>query len=49
MKTEAEEWYFRLVNDSERFEKLRYIDAIEDYTTIIQESEKLLDLTPLCE
>ena len=31
-RTEAQEWYFRLVNDPNEFEKWRYIDAINDYT-----------------
>jgi hypothetical protein len=46
---EAEDWYFRLINDSDTFAKLRYLDAIDDYNTIIQESEKLLEITPLQE
>jgi hypothetical protein len=30
-RTEAQEWYFHLVNDPEYFEKCRYKDTINDY------------------
>ena len=46
MKTEVEEWFFRIINNSDTFEKLRFIDAIDDYTTMIDELEKLLEQTP---
>ena len=34
-RTESQEWCFRLMNDSEQFEKWRYIDTINDYNNII--------------
>jgi transposase len=35
------------MNDPEYFEKWRYKDTINDYKSIIEESQKLLELTPL--
>jgi hypothetical protein len=43
---EAQEWYYRLVNDPEYFERWRYIDTINDYKSIIARFEKLYDQTP---
>ena len=45
-RTEAQEWYFRLVNDPEQFEKERYMDTINDYNNLIAEFQKLYDNTP---
>jgi hypothetical protein len=44
-RTEAQEWCFRLMNDPEYFEKERYIDSINVYSSIIEEFEKLYDKT----
>ena len=46
-RSEVEKWYFRLVNDSEYFEKERYIDTVNDYNNIIEEFQKLYDQTPV--
>jgi hypothetical protein len=43
---EVQEWYFRLMNDPEYFEKWRYIDTINAYSSIIDEFQKLYDKTP---
>jgi transposase len=43
----VQDWYFRMINDPECFEKWRYKDTINDYKSIIEESQKLLELTPL--
>ena len=43
---EVQEWYFRLMNDPEYFEKWRYIDTINDYNNLIAEFQKLYDQTP---
>jgi hypothetical protein len=43
--SEAQEWYFRLMNDPEQFEKERYIDSINVYNSIIEEFQKLYDET----
>jgi hypothetical protein len=45
-RSEAEEWYFRLMNDPKQFEKERYIDSINVYNSIIEEFQKLYDKTP---
>jgi hypothetical protein len=29
--TEAQEWYFRLMNDPKQFEKFRFKDTIDDF------------------
>jgi hypothetical protein len=44
--SEAEEWYFRLMNDPKQFEKERYIDSINVYNSIIEEFQKLYDKIP---
>jgi hypothetical protein len=46
-RSEAEEWYFRLMNDPEQFEKERYIDSINVYDSIIEEFQKLYDEIPV--
>jgi hypothetical protein len=46
-RSEAEEWYFRLMNDPKQFEKERYIDSINVFNSIIEEFEKLYDKTPM--
>jgi hypothetical protein len=43
--TEAQEWYFRLMNDPKQFEKERYIDSINVYNSIIEEFQKLYEKT----
>lgn len=45
--SEAEQWYFRLMNDPEYFEKDRYIDSINMYSIIIEEFQKMYDKTPV--
>ena len=35
------EWYFRMMNDPDKWEKFRYTDAIYDYKNIVAELEKL--------
>jgi hypothetical protein len=40
--TEAQEWYFRLVNDPEQFEKEIYIDTINYYNNLIAELQKTI-------
>jgi hypothetical protein len=42
---EVQEWYFRLMNDPEYFERWRYTDNIEAYNSII-EFQKLYEQTP---
>ena len=44
--TEAQEWYFRLINNPCEFEKMRYIDSINVYNSVIEECQKLYDKTP---
>ena len=44
-RTETEQWYFRLLNDPNQFEKERYIDSINDYSSVIEEFQKLYDQT----
>jgi hypothetical protein len=44
---EAQEWYYRVMNDPEYWEKFRYIDTINDYNSIIEEFEKLYEQTPV--
>jgi hypothetical protein len=44
--TEAQEWYFRLMNDPKQFEKFRFKDTIDDYNMVIKEFEKLYEQTP---
>jgi hypothetical protein len=45
-RSEAQEWYFRLMNDPNYFENWRYIDTINDYSNIIEEFQKLYEQTP---
>ena len=45
-RTEAQEWYFRLMNDPNQFEKMRFIDNINVYSSVIEECQKLYDKTP---
>ena len=35
-RTEAQEWYFRLINNPYEFEKMRYIDSINVYNSVIE-------------
>jgi hypothetical protein len=44
--SEAQEWYFRLINDPNQFEKERFIDSINVYNSIIEEFQKLYKKTP---
>jgi hypothetical protein len=44
--SEAEEWYFRLMNDPKQFEKERYIDSINVFNSIIEQFQKLYEQTP---
>jgi hypothetical protein len=46
-RSEAEEWVYRLMNDSYEFEKFRYIDSINVYNSVIEECQKLYELTPV--
>jgi hypothetical protein len=43
---EVQEWVYRLMNDPYEFEKFRYIDSINDYSSVIEEYQKLYDETP---
>jgi hypothetical protein len=43
---EVQEWYYRLMNDPEYFERWRYTDNIDAYNNIIEEFEKLYEQTP---
>jgi hypothetical protein len=45
-RTEAQEWCFHLMNDPEYFEKWRYKDTINDYSSLIAEFQKLYENTP---
>jgi len=45
-RSEAEEWYFRLMNDPIQFEKDRFIDSINLFNDIIEEFQKLYEETP---
>jgi hypothetical protein len=44
--SEAQEWYFRLMNDPEQFEKETFIDSINDFNRIIKELQNLYEETP---
>ena len=35
--SEAQKWYFRLMNDPKQFEKERFIDSINEFNRIIKE------------
>ena len=43
---EVQEWCYRMMNDPEYFEKWRFKDTINDYNSIIEESQKLYEQTP---
>jgi hypothetical protein len=45
-RSEAEECYFRLMNDPEYFEKERFIDSINVFNSIIEQFQKLYEETP---
>jgi hypothetical protein len=40
-RTEAQEWYFRLINNP-----MGYVDSINVYNSVIEECQKLYDKTP---
>ena len=40
-RTEAEEWYFRLMNDPNQYEKERFIDSINEFNNVIEEFQKI--------
>jgi hypothetical protein len=42
---EVQEWVYRMMNDSEYFEKWMYTDNIDVYNSIIDECQKLYDNT----
>jgi hypothetical protein len=44
--SEAQEWYFRLMNDPKQFEKERFIDSINVFNSIIEEFQKMYEQTP---
>ena len=44
--SEAEEWYFRLMNDPKQFEKERYMDSINVFNSIIEKFQKVYQKTP---
>ena len=44
--SEVQEWYYRMMNDLEYFERWRHIDTINDYNSIIEEFQKLYEQTP---
>jgi ElaB/YqjD/DUF883 family membrane-anchored ribosome-binding protein len=46
IRSQTQEWVYRLMNDPEYFEKWRYTDTINDYNSIIEEFEKLYEQTP---
>jgi hypothetical protein len=48
-RSEAEEWYFRLMNDPEYFEKERFIDSINVFNSIIREFQELYGETPVAD
>ena len=45
--SEVQEWYYRMMNDLEYFERWRHIDTINDYNSIIEEFQKLYEQTPV--
>jgi hypothetical protein len=47
MRTEAEEWCFRLMSNPEQWERWRYIDAINHYKTLIAVMENHYAHTPV--
>jgi hypothetical protein len=46
-RSEAEELYFCLMNDPTQFEKGRYTDSINVYSSIIEDFQKLYESTPI--
>ncbi len=42
-----QEWCYRLMNDPEYFEKWRFKDTINDYSSIIEEFQKLYEQAPV--
>jgi hypothetical protein len=44
---EVQEWYYRLMNDPEYFERWRCTNTINDYSSIIEEFQKQYDSTPM--
>jgi|SRR6476661_3844213 len=46
LRTEAQEWCFRLMNDPNEFEKKRYIDSINVYSSVVEDLQKLYDQIP---
>ena len=40
--TEAQEWYFRLMNDPNQFEEDRFIDNISVYSSVIEEFQNYM-------
>ena len=44
---EVAEWVYRLMNDPEYYEQWRYKDAIDDYKSVIEHSQKLYNQTPV--
>jgi hypothetical protein len=46
-RSEAQQWYFCLLNDPNQFEKERYIDSINVYSRVIEELQKLYEQTPI--
>ena len=45
-RSEAQEWYFHLMNDPNQFEKNRFIDSIHVFNGIIEEFQKLYEERP---
>jgi hypothetical protein len=46
-RSEAEEWYFRLMNDPEQYEKETFVDHINEINFIIKEFQKLHERPPV--
>ena len=44
---EVQEWVYRLMHDSDAFEKFRYKDNIENYTSLIDDCQKQLQSIPI--
>ena len=44
--SQAEEWYFHLMNDPEEYEKETFIDRINEINFIIKEFQKLYEKSP---
>jgi hypothetical protein len=41
------EWYYRMMNDPNQWEKFRFVDAIDDYNSIIEELQRQYEQTPV--